>query len=450
MKLPRLFILLLLASASAAALAKTSGGIQFLEPYAVEGLAVGATVAPNSRAYKRYKCAASEQYQGAVTCRFSETKDGVNKTLTILHLYDNVVTYINKSVTPAFFTQAEIQNELDRLSARFGGAPRIFSSRAGVIAAWGDIKLAPLKGDDLAALQAGENPKRGFLVDYLMNFHDSARSGLPVYALKGGKGFVWIARFAGNEKEGALRFLAADPSRMVRTSARPEAPPPSAPQAPPPARDGGERSVSTGTGFFVSDAGAIVTNAHVVRGCLRVIVAPGLASAEPAAVLALDSENDLALLKTNARAPAQANLRAGVRIGEQIAVFGYPLVGLLSTHGNFTLGNVSATAGAGDDTRFIQISAPVQRGNSGGPVMDERGNVVGVVVSKLDALAIAGKADDLAQNVNFAIKTTVLMNFLDAHGVSYGSQAGGAPLPPAELAEKAKAISVLVACERPD
>lgn len=215
-----------------------------------------------------------------------------------------------------------------------------------------------------------------------------------------------------------------------------------------PAKGGGEKSLTTGTGFFVSETGTVVTNAHVVKGCARVTVAPGLSSPQLASVAARDSENDLALLKTSARAPAHANLRAGVRIGEQIAVFGYPLVGLLSTHGNFTLGNVSATVGPADDTRLIQISAPVQRGNSGGPVMDERGNVVGVVVSKLNALALAGKADDLAQNVNFAIKTTALMNFLDANGVGYESRSGSGPsLPTAELADRAQSISALIACE---
>jgi S1-C subfamily serine protease len=444
---PCLSLLLLpLMSLPAPAIAKSSGGIRFMEPYAVEGLAVGATVAPGSWQYKRYKCQPSEQYDQAVACRFRETKDGVNKTLTILHLYNNVVTYINKSVAPAFFSQKEIQSELERLSARFGGPPRVVSSSAGVIASWGEIELAPLRGDALRALEAGKSPHRGFLVDYLMNFQESARRGLPVYELAGGRGFVWIARFAG-PKEGALRFLAADPSQMTRTDAPREQPPAQTREAPAPAPRA-EASLSTGTGFFVSDKGSLVTNAHVVQDCDRVMVAPSLSSPTPARILARDDANDLALLKIDAPSPARARLRAGVRIGEQIAVFGYPLVGLLSTNGNFTLGNVSATAGAGDDTRFIQISAPVQRGNSGGPVMDQNGNVVGVVVSKLNALAIAGKADDLAQNVNFAIKTTVLMNFLDANGVAYDASAGGSPLATADLAERAKSISALVACEK--
>lgn len=166
-------------------------------------------------------------------------------------------------------------------------------------------------------------------------------------------------------------------------------------------------------------------------------------------VLARDTNNDLALLKVEAKSTSRhATIRAGVKIGEQVAVFGYPLVGLLSTNGNFTLGNVSATTGTNDDTRFLQISAPVQKGNSGGPVVDQSGHVVGVVVSKLNVLKVAELSDDFAQNVNFAIKSTVLMNFLDANGVNFETGNAGNALPSPDLAERAKSISVLVACEQ--
>jgi serine protease Do len=158
--------------------------------------------------------------------------------------------------------------------------------------------------------------------------------------------------------------------------------------------------------------------------------------------------NDLALLKGDLTPSRAASLRVGVKIGEGIAAFGYPLVGLLSTSGNFTVGNVSAVTGLGDDTRYLQISAPVQPGNSGGPVLDQSGNVVGIVVSKLDAIKVAAAINDVAQNVNFAIETTVLTNFLDASGVSYTTVCAGQSLEPSDLAERAKSISVLIRCEK--
>jgi serine protease Do len=173
-----------------------------------------------------------------------------------------------------------------------------------------------------------------------------------------------------------------------------------------------------------------------------------LASPVSARVLARDTSNDLALLKGDLTPIRAASLRVGVKIGEGIAAFGYPLFGLLSTSGNFTVGNVSAVTGLGDDTRYLQISAPVQSGNSGGPVLDQSGNVVGVVVSKLDAIKVAAAINDVAQNVNFAIKTTVLTNFLDSSGVGYSRASAGQSLQPSELAERAKSISVLIRCEK--
>jgi clan AA aspartic protease (TIGR02281 family) len=185
-----------------------------MEPYSVEGLGIGMPVAPNSKQYKRYKCRQSEQYEKSITCKFAETKDGATKIITILHLYNDIVIYINKSVSPAAFTNFEVDSELKRLSGRFGSSPHIESSPEGIIATWGDIKLRRLPQSDLAILTQNKNPNLGFMVDYLINFHESARTGLPVYSLGGSKGYVWIARFGKNGVKGALRFLAADPSQM--------------------------------------------------------------------------------------------------------------------------------------------------------------------------------------------------------------------------------------------
>jgi S1-C subfamily serine protease len=192
----------------------------------------------------------------------------------------------------------------------------------------------------------------------------------------------------------------------------------------------------------------VITNAHVVDGCATPQLISGLASPVSARVLATDTANDLALLKGDLMPSRAASLRVGVKVGEEIAAFGYPLVGLLSTSGNFTVGNVSAITGLGDDTRYLQISAPVQPRNSGGPVLDHSGNVVGVVVSKLDAIKVAEATNDVAQNVNFAIKTTVLTNFLDARDVSYSTPGAGQSLQSSDLAERAKSISVLIRCEK--
>jgi S1-C subfamily serine protease/Holliday junction resolvasome RuvABC ATP-dependent DNA helicase subunit len=204
-----------------------------------------------------------------------------------------------------------------------------------------------------------------------------------------------------------------------------------------------KKGTFTGTGFFVAADGYVVTNAHVVEGCEDPRVVYGMGEPVIAQVLARDAANDLALLKVDFAPDHVASLRAGVRIGEEVAAFGYPLQGTLSTGGNFTVGNVSALAGLKNDSRHIQVSAPVQPGNSGGPVIDRCGNVIGVVVSYF---GVHNKG--VAQNVNFAIKINVLTTFLDAHGVPYSTAASEHPLQNFELAEQAKSMAVLIVFEK--
>ena len=136
--------------------------------------------------------------------------------------------------------------------------------------------------------------------------------------------------------------------------------------------------------------------------------------------MARDTTNDLALLKTSGMSASVAGLRISVRLGEPVAAFGFPLAALLSSAGNFTRGDVTALSGLGDDTRFFQISVPVQPGNSGGPLLDARGNLIGIVTGKLNALKVMeATGGDLPQNVNFAIKAPVLTNFLEANQITF-------------------------------
>ena len=191
-----------------------------------------------------------------------------------------------------------------------------------------------------------------------------------------------------------------------------------------------------------------MSHSHIVEKCSSLFVREVSGTVRPAVLLSKDVTNDLALLKVSAEAPGVANLRTGVRIGEEVAAFGFPLAGLLATGGNFTLGNVSALAGIRDNATLLQVSTPVQPGNSGGPLVDRSGNVVGVIVSKLDTLKLASAIDDVVQNVNFAIKTSVLMNFLDAAGVSYSARPRQNVLATADMAEQTRSFAVWISCVR--
>ncbi len=196
---------------------------------------------------------------------------------------------------------------------------------------------------------------------------------------------------------------------------------------------------STGSGFRVA-RGAIVTNHHVIDGCSRLRV-----NGTAAQVLGSDARSDLALLGVTLPGPS-ASLRAQrAAVGEPVAVAGYPLRGLLSGF-NMTTGSLSSLSGLGGDTRYLQITAPVQPGNSGGPMLDSAGNLVGVVVSKLNAVKMARITGDIPQNVNFAINVNVLRAFLDANSVDYATASSGAAIPTTVIAEKARGFTVLVEC----
>ena len=125
---------------------------------------------------------------------------------------------------------------------------------------------------------------------------------------------------------------------------------------------------------------------------------------------------------------------------------GFPLRGLLANQANVTVGIVSATAGLQNDTRFLQISAPVQPGNSGGPLFDRSGHVVGVIVAKLDALQVAELTGDIPQNVNFAIKARVARAFLASNGIEVQTAPASERLDAADIAELGRAVTVAVEC----
>ncbi len=204
---------------------------------------------------------------------------------------------------------------------------------------------------------------------------------------------------------------------------------------------------SSGSGFLVGRDGWIVTNHHVVDGCARVTVNHAGTSYD-ATVRAVEARDDLALLKAPVEVRGAATFSESPRasLGEAATVAGYPLHGVLSKELNVTSGNVSALAGPDDDAKRLQITAPVQPGNSGGPLLDGAGNVIGVVASTLRATHAAGITGDIPQNVNFAIKGAVVRSFLDIHGVAYNRRPSSANLAPEQLAELARTFTVAVHC----
>jgi hypothetical protein len=192
-----------------------------------------------------------------------------------------------------------------------------------------------------------------------------------------------------------------------------------APGAVPPPAPAPRGGVSSGTGFIVGE-GRALTNSHVVEQCSRIVARTANGRDLPAQVTARDQALDLALLTLARDVGPALSFRDPpvVRRGDEVVTYGYPLSGILSSGPTLTRGDISALAGLRDDQNQLQISAPVQRGNSGGPLLDRAGNVVGVVVSKLNAQRVAERTGDIPQNVNFAIKGERAIGFLRRHGVT--------------------------------
>ncbi len=203
----------------------------------------------------------------------------------------------------------------------------------------------------------------------------------------------------------------------------------------------------TGTIFVVGKTGHAITNQHVAGGCteLRIQGRDGVAK-----VVTEDLVNDIALLQVPGTVSATAAINADpakLRQGEDIVVFGFPLNSLLSSGGNLTPGVVSAMTGLGNNTHQIQITAPIQPGSSGSPVLNKKGEVVGVVSMKLSDSKMAKATGQIGQNVNFAVSGQTLKTFLDAHKVEY--RTGGVlsfDKNTADLADEARKWTLVVEC----
>ena len=209
--------------------------------------------------------------------------------------------------------------------------------------------------------------------------------------------------------------------------------------------------VSSGSGIIVSRNGHVLTNQHVVRECGTHEVIDDADRKLKATLHAVDDARDLALLLVEERFAAAAPIRrdASPKLGEAVIVVGFPLVGVLGTRPTVGFGHISSTVGIRGNKNQMQISVPIQRGNSGGPVFDQSGNVIGIVVSKLDALKIAERVGDLPQNVNFAIRGDVVRSFLEANNVVFTTAAGDSSrLENTEIASRGAATTVRVRCIR--
>jgi S1-C subfamily serine protease len=245
----------------------------------------------------------------------------------------------------------------------------------------------------------------------------------------------------GDGREAVLRGHDACAERRVELSTA-VTPTPAVAQARPNQQ---ARRVSSGTGFVVAPD-RVLTNQHVVAGCDRILARTPdgrwLAATPPARV---DAAIDLAVLTIPGNPGPVLPFRAApaVRRGESVVAYGFPLAGLLSADPKLTRGEINALGGVRNDQNNFQISAEVQPGNSGGPLLDMQGAVVGVVVAKLDSRRVQN-----VDNVNFAVKGEVAQAFLRRAEVPFRTaESRGQDRSAADVGDVAHRSTVLLRCE---
>jgi TPR repeat protein len=171
---------------------------------------------------------------------------------------------------------------------------------------------------------------------------------------------------------------------------------------------------ASGTGFFITDDGYLISNNHVVKDAtkVRLLTSAGLIDAK---VVQVDAANDLALLKTEGKfSSLPISSSRSAQLGGTVATIGFPDIGLQGFAPKLAKGEIASLSGAADDPRYFQISVPVQPGNSGGALVDDRGNVIGIVSAKLDASVALAASGSLPENVNYAVKSSLLLSFLES------------------------------------
>ncbi|MEN6383906.1 MAG: trypsin-like peptidase domain-containing protein [Phycisphaerales bacterium] len=175
-----------------------------------------------------------------------------------------------------------------------------------------------------------------------------------------------------------------------------------------------EKTELTSTGFFISPNGYILTAYHAVERCENIQILHDKKK-YTAIIAAKDEALDIAMLKIDGNDFSYLPLSLNtVQTGDQVFTMGYPQVSLQGTEPKFTEGSISSLSGSGDNLNYFQISVPVQPGNSGGPLINQKGEVIGLVVARLNDISALLTTGAVPQNVNYALKSQYILSFLNA------------------------------------
>ncbi len=174
-----------------------------------------------------------------------------------------------------------------------------------------------------------------------------------------------------------------------------------------------------GSGFFISDSGYFITNYHVVEDARELVIKLEGGTIFTAEIIASDLANDTVVGKVDARTVPIPLFNGQASKGEEVFTLGYPLISAQGQEQKATLGRINALSGVNNDVRFYQVDTPIQPGNSGGPIINSHGEVVGVVTATLDEIATLRESGALGQNVNYAVKIAYIFPILNSSGLDF-------------------------------
>ncbi len=212
--------------------------------------------------------------------------------------------------------------------------------------------------------------------------------------------------------------------------------------------------VTSGTGFFVSNNGWAITNEHVVHGCDTVYLKGDSFQESQAEVRATDPEHDLALLFTPRMPVETAPLRDNIdalKAGDKVLVMGYPGDAGFTGHYQVVDAQMVDVHGPQNHPDWIQFSDAAQQGNSGGPLLDDSGNVLGVVVAKSQTFQVNPQNGEktLVSKSDVAISLATVKDFLEQHGVYFRGVWSDTQLEDSHIENTAKDFIVNVQCRKP-
>jgi len=192
---------------------------------------------------------------------------------------------------------------------------------------------------------------------------------------------------------------------------------------------------ATGTGFLFSSSDYVITSYHVVHGSKSISVRFTSGEQIDASIAVKDTNNDIAILKLSKSPTSRQNTitlgdSTSVKTGDRVFTYGFPLVDLLGhQEPRYSEGFVNSLSGISNDPRLFQVSIPIQPGNSGGPVFNEKGELIGIATSSIDSVQTQKVFGSIPQNVNFAIKSSYINSLLPNLPDTFIKKRGIVPVP---------------------